>query len=262
MMRAAVPLAIVLAVPAWSGCRPPAHAGEPTVCVAASLTDVVAALVALHAERHDPSFDVHAGASGALCHQIELGAPCDVFVSADPAWIDRLERRGLIDAASTRTLATNRLVIAVTKAGTPIDGPAALTSDALRRIAVADPQAAPAGRYAKEALQRASVWRKVRAKAVFTGDVRAAARLLELRAVDAAVVYATDVAAIEGIQAAFTFGRSSHAPIRYVGAAISTSNRHTDAVAFLDFAEEPQVAAIWARHGFLVETDPGGEVMP
>jgi len=244
-------------------CRPGAGRpdGAATLCVAASLNDVVRELAENCAATRGFGYVVTAGPSGGLCHQIELGAPCDVFLSADPALIDQLVREGKMISSTKRTVATNRLVIAVAGDHGGQMQPADLVSDQFSRIAMADPEAAPAGRYARHALEAMGLWDALESKAVFASDVRAAARLLELRTVDAAVVYATDAAAIDGIHAAYTFA-PTQASVEYAGAVTASSRKEKASAAFLDFITSPAAAPSWTRHGFSIDKQTPREAAP
>ena len=129
--------------------------------------------------------------------------------------------------------------------------------EGVSRIAFADPDSAPAGRYAREALVKSNLWDRVRTKLVHAGDVRSAARLLAMRTVDAAIVYETDVAATRGIATVYVFAAEMHTPIEYVGAVIESrdtrSRPHKAAVAgFLELLRSDVAQAIWRKHGFSV----------
>jgi len=229
--------------------------------VAASLSDVVGELAKDCTATRRFDYVVTAGPSGGLCRQIELGAPCDVFLSADPALIDQLVREGKMIGSTKRTVATNRLVIAVTSDREGEVLPADLASERFMRIAMADPEAAPAGRYAKEALEVMGLWSAVQPKAVFASDVRAAARLLELHTVDAAVVYATDAAASDGIRAAYTFA-PRQASVEYAGAVAASTKQARASTAFLEFITSPAAVPSWMRHGFAIDKRALSEAAP
>lgn len=254
--------AVVLMV-AVGACRPGADRpeGAATLCVAASLNDVVRELAEDCTASRGFEYVVTSGPSGGLCHQIELGAPCDVFLSADPALIDQLVREGKMIGSTKRTVATNRLVIAVASDHGGSLQPADLVSERFTRIAMADPEAAPAGRYARQALEAMGLWDALESKAVFASDVRAAARLLELRTVDAAVVYATDAAAIDGIRAAYTFA-PTQASVEYVGAVAASARHEKASAAFLEFIASPAAAPIWMRNGFAIDKQTLSETAP
>ena len=122
---------------------------------------------------------------------------------------------------------------------------------------MADPDSAPAGRYAKQALLKQGLWARLKAKLMHAGDVRSAVRLLAMQTVDAAIVYETDIAATSGVRAAYVFDADAHAPIEYVGALIESRDtgstpRGTAASRFLAFLRSNSAQAIWRRHGFAV----------
>jgi len=229
-----------------------------TVLAAASLNDILDELAERFEKTHSAAVTISTGASGALCAQIELGAPCDVFLSADPALVDRLDAAGRVAPDSRCVLAQNRLVIAVAAPSVAGgDWPGALATEGVSRIALADPDSAPAGRYAKESLVKSNLWDRVSAKLVRAGDVRSAARLLAMRTVDAAIVYETDVAATRGVAAVHVFAAGMHAPIEYVGAVIESHEtrstpRKTAAAGFLEFLQSDAAQAVWRKHGFAV----------
>jgi len=240
------------------GCAPDRdQARRVTVLAAASLNDVLEEMADAFGKDDSAALTISTGASGALCAQIELGAPCDVFLPADPALVDRLEAAGRIASNSRRVLAGNRLVIAVAAPAVAADGwPELLASAGVSRIALADPDAAPAGRYAREALVHLGLWDRLQAKLVRAADVRSAARLLAMRAVDAAIVYETDVSATDNIVSAYRFAADMHAPIEYVGALIESRDTaagpyRAAAARFLAFLQSEPAERIWRKHGFV-----------
>ncbi len=303
-MRASVGYAWWVAVSVvvlQGGCAPRDSEGTLIVFAAASLGDVVAELAADYQRGSGFRIQVSAGASGALCTQIELGAPCGLFLSADPALLMRLLEAKRITKEGSRTLARNRLVLAVanlvsekvdrltsplTKGGSRgvlqdrkniprslldkvgsrksnilsengngsgafgMAWPAGLTLPVVQRIAIADPDTAPAGRYAREALVSLKLWDELQPKLVRAGDVRAAAHYLSLRTVQAAIVYRTDAEALDGVTPVHVFDEMTHTPIEYVGAVVVP----LDAVAargFLEFLGSAAAAPVWRKHGFV-----------
>lgn len=151
-----------------------------TVLAAASLTEVLT-------ELGGATFSF--AGSQQLVAQVEAGAPVDVVATADPEAMERLVRAGLVDAP--QTFARNRLAIAV-EPGNPerIAGMGDLARPGLK-VVLADPSV-PAGRYARQALDRAGV--AVRPVSLEL-DVKAVARKVEAGEADAGIVYATDVSA-------------------------------------------------------------------
>jgi molybdate transport system substrate-binding protein len=118
-----------------------------------------------------------------------------------------------------------------------------------RRLALADPAAVPAGKYAKAALESLGQWRAVAAKVVPAENVRAALALVERGEAALGIVYATDAIASDAVEVLETFPESSHPPIRYP-AAVLAGSKHPDAAAFLAFLRSAEARRIFAEHGF------------
>ncbi len=175
---------------------PPAlvRAETLTVSVASSFRDV-GAEIAKQFEATHPGVTValNNGPSGMLARQIEDGAPVDVLVSAGRPEVERLVDKGLVAGAPT-VVARNRLVVVVPKGSPWIgkDPKALLESPDVAKIASGDPKTVPFGNYAKQALEAAGLWAALEPKMVFASEVRQALTYAEQRAVDAAIVYATD----------------------------------------------------------------------
>ncbi len=190
MRRCSALVGAALCVALIAGCEKSPPRPRLTVFAAASLAGLVGdAADAVRASGVDVV--VTTGGSSMLARQIERGAPADLFLSANRAWVDHVVACGRADGASRRVFASNRLVVVV-----PAGAGGVLPTDpslpGLRRIALADPDAVPAGVYARRAFETRDAWAAVAPRAVPVQDVRAALRLAATGAVDAAVVYATD----------------------------------------------------------------------
>lgn len=171
-----------------------ARAETLTMSVAASLKDVAATLgKTFEAEHAGVEVTINSGASGMLARQIEEGAPVDVLVSAGRPEIERVQAKRLV-LGDPVVIARNRLVLIVPK-GSPWIGKnsrALLQSPDVNRIVSGDPAVVPFGKYAQQALQASGLWAQVEPKLVLAADVRQALTYADERAVDAAIVYATD----------------------------------------------------------------------
>jgi len=194
----------------------------------------------------------YAGTS-ALARQVEQGAPADVFVSADRDWMDYLAQRGLV--RNPRLLLANRLVL-VAPAASPVDlklGPGAPLVEALGdgRLAVANVDSVPAGRYAKVALDSLGLWPQVARRLVQSIDVRAALRLVARGEAPLGIVYATDAHAEPLVRVVDTFAEDTHPRILYLAAVVSESS-NADAAAFLDFLATAPARRVFEREGFTV----------
>jgi molybdate transport system substrate-binding protein len=192
------------------------------------------------------------GASSLLARQIEAGANPDLFVSADEAKMDALQAKGLILKESRRDLLKNSLVVVVT-AGKEhlVKGPADLTRPSVKRIALADPRAVPAGIYAKQYLVKQGLWDRVEKKIITTLDVRAALAAVVAGNADAAVVYRTDAATTRRVPIAFVVPAKEAPSIIYPVALVAGSKSPEAAGRFLKFLLDAEAQAVFRKHDFV-----------
>jgi molybdate transport system substrate-binding protein len=129
------------------------------------------------------------GASGQLAQQIRQGAPFDVFLSANMAFVRDLAKAGLIDPDSVRAYARGRLVLVVNRsAGVTVDGLKALSQEKVRRVAIANPEVAPYGKAAQQALEKAGLWEDLKPKVVQADTVRQALQFVQTGNAEAGLV--------------------------------------------------------------------------
>lgn len=228
-----------------------AHAAPraPLVLAAASLQESMNAAADAWAARGHVRPVSSFAASSALARQIAAGAAADLFISADEAWMDDVERRRRIVPGTRADFLGNRLVI-VARAGAVLGRP----YDELRglrhqRVAIADPASVPAGRYAKAALERSGQWTAVFPNIVRAESVRAALALVERGAAPRGIVYATDACASKQVRIAAIFTADSHPPIRYPIARLAASTS-PDAEPLRRFLLSREGRAIFERFGF------------
>jgi molybdate transport system substrate-binding protein len=230
-----------------------AAAADVTVFAAASLKESLDEAVRRFDADAGHRTRVSYGASSALARQIERGAPADLFLSADVEWMDYLAARKLIDARSRIELLSNRLVL-ISPAGSDIE--VAIRPDfplggllGTNRLAMADPDHVPAGKYARSALETLGAWKGVSGKIARTENVRAALALVARRETPLGIVYRTDALAERKVRIVGEFPVSSHPRIVYP-AALSASSRSPAAVQLLAFLQSQIARAIWEKHGF------------
>ena len=224
-----------------------------TVFAAASLSDVLQEVGKAYTdETHVPARFSFA-ASSALARQIESGAPAGVFVSADEDWMNYLADHQLIRPGTRADVVTNSLVLVAPadsaiklKIAPHFKLPQAL--GAKGRIAIADPDSVPAGKYAKAALQSLGAWDSVAAHIVPAENVRSALNFVSLGETPLGIVYSTDAKAEPRVRVVDTFPADSHAPITYPAAV--TSSGDADAAAFVQFLHGDKARAIFIRYGF------------
>lgn len=225
----------------------------PVVLAAASLQESLTEAANAWAAKGHAKPVLSFAASSALARQAIAGAPADLFLSADEEWMDAVAKAGLLRPGTRTTLLGNRLVLIAPAASklrlTPARGFPLAKALGAGRLALADPDAVPAGKYAKAALARLGVWAGVAAKVAPAENVRAAMALVERGAAPLGIVYATDARASKAVRIVGIFPASSHPPIRYPVAVLKAS-RHKDAAGFRAFLLSKQGRAIFARHGF------------
>jgi molybdate transport system substrate-binding protein len=224
------------------------------VLAAASLQEsLTAAADAWAARGHDKPVLSFAGSS-ALARQIEAGAPADLFISADEEWMDAVAAKGLIKPGTRARFLGNRLVL-IAPATHPLKlairpGFPLAAALGMGRLAMADPDAVPAGKYGRAALTALKAWPSVEPKLVRAENVRAALALVERGEAAAGIVYATDARVAKGVRIEGVFPTSSHKPITYPIAALTASSS-PDAEPFRRFLLSRQGKAIFARYGFV-----------
>lgn len=253
-------LAAVLpgAAPARADPPPSTAAGTVTVFAAASLKTAMDVAAAAFTRRTGIPVVVSYGASSALARQIEAGAPADLFLSADAAWMDHLEGTNRIAPGSRTDLFGNRLVL-IGRSGGPVLGtlsPATPLTTLLGegRLAVALVDAVPAGRYARAALERLGHWPGVKDRLAQAENVRAALALVARGEAPLGVVYATDARAEPRVAIVATIPAEAHPPIVYPGAL--TRRAGPGAATFLRYLSTPEGAAPFAAEGFAILPPP------
>jgi len=230
-----------------------ATAADVTVFAAASLKEALDEQGKQFAASTGNKVIISYGASNALAKQIEAGAPADIFISADLDWMDYVDQRRLL-AADTRTnLLANTLVLvapsssnSTLKVGPNFGLAAALGAE---KLAMANPDSVPAGKYGKSALETLKVWASVEKQVARADNVRAALALVSRGEAPFGVVYRTDALADKGVKVVDTFPPDSHSPIIYPAAVLATS-KSTAAKPLLDFLRSSPGRAIWEKHGF------------
>lgn len=232
-----------------------AAAAPVTVFAAASLTDALSRIARRFGASGGMLRPVF-GASATLARQIEQGAAADIFASADVEWMDYLDERGLIERASRRNVLSNRLVLIA-----PADSTTGLRiapGFALRtaleergRLALADPDFVPAGRYARAALESLGIWDTVNERLARAENVRAALALVARGEAPLGIVYETDSRAEPRVRILGIFPDDSHPRIVYPFARLARARgAHVDAAwRFLTGAE---ARAVYLELGFIV----------
>jgi len=241
-----LPFAVLLGVQS-------ARAQQPVVVfAAASLKTALDEIATQYQAQSTHSIRISYAGSSALARQIQYGAPAELFISANSAWMDTLAQDGLIEDASRVDLLRNRLaLVGPQTTPEPFDISTDLkTTLGTERLALALVDAVPAGIYAKAALQSLGMWDPLQTQIAQTDNVRAALRLVAIGEAPLGIVYDTDHRAEDHVKALYLFPENSHPPILYPAALISDQTTEAGR-AFLDYLQDSDSTAIFQAHGFI-----------
>ena len=246
-------LRVLICIAVAAMASPKLNAGELNVYAAASLTDAMKEIGAAYEKQSGDKIAFNFGASNLLARQIKEGALADIFLSADEAQMDDLQKTGLILTETRRDLLSNVLVIVV-----PGDGKTTIASaeDLLgkaQKIAVADPRAVPAGIYTKQYLSGMGLWDKLESKIVPTENVRAALAAVESGNVDAGFVYQTDANISKKAKIAFSVPIEKGPAIRYPVAILKETKNRTAAENFLKHLGSESARKLFEQNGFITK---------
>ena len=230
----------------------PARAADVTVFGAASLADALKEIAADYRMASGKDVAVSPAASSALARQIEASGGADIFISADLDWMDYLDKKGLIQRDTRENLLGNRLVLVVSKKDN-ISIAVAPHFDLLGalkggRLAMADPDSVPAGKYGRAALTSLGVWNGVEKQVASAENVRVALSYVSRGEVRLGIVYETDARADPNVRIAGVFPQSSHPPILYPAALVKDAR--PEARTFLAYLASPIARAVFEKDGF------------
>jgi molybdate transport system substrate-binding protein len=249
--RAAAAMIVLMALSPFQATQ----AQDVVVFAAASLTNALDEAAQLFERQGGAHAKISYAASSALAKQIESGAPADIFISADLDWMDYLEKRHFIREATRKNLIGNRLVL-VSPADSDVKAEIKPGFDLVAllrggRLAMADPESVPAGKYGKAALEKLGVWNSVRAAVAPAESVRAALLFVARREAPLGIVYATDAAADPRVRIVSVFPEDTHPPIIYP-AALTADSKNPSAILLLEFLGSAAAKPIFEKQGFTV----------
>ena len=255
MLMKAVLLRSILALSMTAFASSQSVADTLTVFAAASLKNAIDEIAGLYeAESSDTVIVSYAG-SATLARQIEMGAPADVFISANTAWMDYLSDQALLEEESRFNLASNQLVLisSTQNLDLSLDDPQELI-DLLQNeyLAMGMVESVPAGIYGKQALTFYNLWDALNPQIAQADNVRSALALVASGEAPFGIVYQSDAVAEKNVSVAARFPASSHDPILYPVATIKDSDKQTGL--FLQFLRSKHSKAILERNGFLMDS--------
>jgi molybdate transport system substrate-binding protein len=226
-------------------------AAPVTVSAAVSLTECLDAIGRAYQDSGGGAVRFNYAGSHVLARQIASGAPVDVFISADERQMDVAARAGAIDATTRVDLLGNHLAVVTRADRSGLGDARGLLHASIRRIAIGDPEAVPAGVYARQYLQAAGLWTAIAGKLVPVASVRAALAAVENGSADAAITYETDAVAAKGRAPAVVITGAAAPRIVYPAAIVSSSRHRAAAARFVSFLRGPEATAIFRKYKFV-----------
>jgi molybdate transport system substrate-binding protein len=229
-----------------------------TVSAAVSLKEVLTDVADAYASDGKAKPELNFGATGQLLAQIREGAPVDLFIAASQQRMAQATSQGLVDRASARVIAENRLVLIVpADSKLKIDSFKDLPQAGVKRLAIGQPKTVPAGDYAMQVLEHLKIETALKDAIVYGSSVRQVLDYVERGEVDAGVVYATDAAQSgDKVRVIASAETSWHRPIEYVAAIVQKSARRSEAEEFMNFLQNEKAAALLTKRGFICPASP------
>lgn len=252
---------LAAAIIAFAFAASPARADDVVVFAAASLKNALDAVAGQYSADTGKTVSISYAGSNTLAKQIMEGAPADIFFSADLAWMDEVDNRSLLRPGTRTTLLGNTLVlIAPETSGLALtlargfDLKGALGSDG--RLAMANVDSVPAGKYGKAALMALGAWDSVASKVAQADNVRGALAFVARGEAPLGIVYQTDANAEPAVKVVGAFPEASHPPIVYP-VAILASSTNPDTQGFFDYLKSGAAKEVFVGQGFTVVAPSG-----
>jgi molybdate transport system substrate-binding protein len=252
LLKAALALAVLaLPAPAWAT-KPVASSVHLRVAAAASTLAALSELAQAYQRAGHGVVELTPGASGKFFQQIAQGAPFDAFFSADASYPAELEEQGL--ASDRVTYAHGRLVLWAPKSA-PFDvrkGLGVLRDPRVQHVAIANPQLAPYGQAAMEALEDAKLDQAIKPKLVLGENISQAAQFAQSGAADAGLLSLSLAVSpkLAPLGRYWLVPEEAHRPIVHDAVMVKATTHPAEAKDFLDFCTGPAAAPVWRRHGF------------
>lgn len=222
-----------------------------TIAAASDLSFALKEISGRFEERTGIKAVISFGSTGNLARQIENNAPFDLFFSADVQHIERLEAKGLLIPETKTLYARGRLVLASNKKNAvDVRSLEDLLKPEVKNIAIANPEHAPYGLAAKEALTNAGVWEKVRLKLVYAENIRTALKYIQTGDAQAGII-ALSIADVPEV--AYTpIDERLHSPITQAAAVVKVSAHKNEAASFIKYVNGPEAGEILKKYGFVL----------
>jgi molybdate transport system substrate-binding protein len=243
---------VLLCLLTLSGCKEDATEAPIRVAAAADLM--------LAFETLGPRFEAESGqevifsfgSTGLLAKQIRGGAPFDLFAAANVSFVNDVIAAGACDGATKAPYARGRIAVWARRGtATPPTDLGDLADPRYRRIAIANPEHAPYGVAAKQALQTAGIWGTVQPRLVYGENVRQTLQLAETGNVEAAIV-ALALVIVDRDNPWMLLDEALHRPIDQALVVCTGGRQRDGGEAFARFVASDTGRSVMRRHGFLL----------
>lgn len=192
--------------------------------------------------------------SGQLAHQIENGAPIDLFASADASFIEDLYSKGHLLEESKALYAKGRIAIAVGKDSIAEPSFDFMVLDTIERITIANPNHAPYGKAAREALENMDIWEDVYPKIVFGENISQVFQYVQTGNVPIGIIALSHAVTSKDIEY-HLIEENLHSPLEQMLAISSSTDKIEEAKLFIEYIYSQNGRNIMEKHGFFVPID-------
>jgi molybdate transport system substrate-binding protein len=251
--RSSCVLLLVLAVILFSTCNRPESQSTKSITVAAAsdLTGAFEELGRSFEQQTQIKVVFSFGSTGMLTQQIINGAPMDVFAAANVSFIEQLEQANLIVPDTKAVYARGRITLWTAKDSafkpTTIQ---ALAQPEVKRVSIANPDHAPYGLAAKQALESAGVWEAVKGKIVYGENIRQTLQFAQTGNVDVAIVALSLSLNSDGEWVLIP--EELHRPLDQALAVMKSTKAGPEARQFALYVNSEAGRAIMSKHGFVL----------
>ena len=238
--------------PAVQNTRPsatPSPESELVVFAASDLQFALAELSNVFAAAGHKKPTISFGSTGTLSQQIENGAPADLFFAADESYLVGLERKGLVLTGTRQLYAIGRIVLVERTGLPPVTTLADLARPDIRRVAIANPDHAPYGRAARDAMMRVGLWSTVQPHLVLGENISQTFQFVATGNADAGVVALSLAMGTPGTRYTI-IDAGLHEPIAQSAGVLARTRQPVTAREFLAFVNGAPGRPIMKKYGF------------
>jgi molybdate transport system substrate-binding protein len=223
---------------------------EITVSAAANLKNAFTEIGANYTKKTGNPVKLIFGPTGQLAQQIENGAPVDVFAAADVKTVKGLiDDKNIIDGKTARHYASGKLVLVNSKSSSvKVNSLDDLTNDKIKFIAIANPETAPYGKAAVEALKAAKLWDKISSKVVYAKDINDA--LTYVNTGNAEVGFTAKSLVLDSDLSHFDVNQSLYSPLVQAMGVVKASKYQKEAFDFVKYVRSKEGKAVLDKYGY------------